>query len=587
MNYSMKKLLFLPIFFAMLFFNSCQEEGIEIVQEDEQEAIVANSTVANLILRTSTLDGSYDNIIDGASCMNIQLPVTVFVNGLEIIVDSEEDFEVIEAIFDELDDDEDSIDIVFPIVIVLSNYEEIVIENQDQLEGFIESCSDENEDDDDIECVDFVYPLTYTVFDTDDNIISTVTINNDEDMYHFIQEIDENDIISLNFPVTLEFSDGEQVTANSVQELEDILESAVDFCDEDDDNDYCDDDFDLEELNELLITCPWVVHTVRRNDQNATEVYAQYALLFEEDGVVRARRRNGEIVNGTWNTEETDNGVVINLNFDAIGDFTLTWNVCELGDNRIKLYAPNPNGNDVNHIVLIKNCDIVFDHNIERIENILKECIWRVHRLQIDGTNHEVQYIGTPIKFENDGIAKLRINGEFVTGTWEILETGIGFVLHMTFDNRPNLNLSWLIVDLQEDKIRLVNQNSEMILKRVCPEADEDVTYIRQTLAEGTWDVAYFEENGVNDTDDFNDYILDFKLTGRVIVEGNTPTFSGSWMAYRYDGHLKLGLNFVDHDIFYELNNRWKIIEINENRIELVDFSSTGEIEKKLVLERH
>ena len=178
------------------------------------------------------------------------LPVTIFVNGLEIIVDSEEDFEVIEAIFDELDDDDDSIDIVFPIVIVLSNYDEIVIENQDQLEEFIAGCSNENEEDDDIECVDFIYPLTYSVFDTDDNIINTVTINSDEDMYDFIQEIDENDIIALNFPVTLEFSNGEQVTANSIQELEGILESAVDFCDEDDDNDYCDDDFDLESLKD-------------------------------------------------------------------------------------------------------------------------------------------------------------------------------------------------------------------------------------------------------------------------------------------------------------------------------------------------
>ncbi|MFK5879141.1 MAG: hypothetical protein QM478_06545 [Flavobacteriaceae bacterium] len=584
----MKKLLFLPIFFMMIFFNSCQEEGIEIVQENGQEAIVANSTVASLISRTATLDGSNDNILDGASCINIQLPVTVFVNGLEIIVDSEEDFEVIEAIFDELDDDDDSIDIVFPIVIVLSNYDEIVIENQDQLEEFIASCSNENEEDDDIECVDFIYPLTYTIFDTDDNVISTVTINSDEDMYHFIQEIDENDIIALNFPVTLEFSDGEQVTANSVQELEDILESAVDFCDEDDDNDYCDDDFTLEQLNELLVTCPWVVHTIRRNDQDATEVYAQYVLLFEEDGVVRARRRNGEIVAGTWETQETDNGVVINLSFDAIGDFTLTWNVCELGDNRIKLYVPNPNGNVVDHIVLIKNCDIVFDHNIDRIENILKECFWRVHRLRVDGIDHEEQYIGTPLKFEDNNIVKLRINGEFVQGTWEIIEAGSGFALQMSFDNRPNLNLSWLITELENDEIKLENQNSEMRLRRVCPDTDDDIVYINQTLIEGTWMVAYFEEDAVDNTANFNNFALDFLDSRRVHVIGNSQDFGGSWMSYRNDDdHLKLALNFMDHDIFYELNNRWKIIEINATRIELVDFSSTGAIEKKLVLERN
>ena len=127
-----------------------------------------------------------------------------------------------------------------------------------------------------------------------------------------------------------------------------------------------------------------------------------------------------------------------------------------------------------------------------------------------------------------------------------------------------------------------------MVLKRVCPDVDEDVIYINQILIDGAWEVAYFEEDGVDDTLDFNDYVLDFLASRRVHVQGNGQGFGGSWITYRNDdGHLKLGLNFGDHDIFYELNNRWKIIVVNENRIELVDFSSNGEIEKKLVLERY
>ncbi len=587
---TMKKLLFLPLLFSMFFLNSCQEEGIVILQDNAEEAILANSVAADLIQRTSARDGSIDNIIDQASCIEIMLPLTVYVNGLEITVNSVEDYEVIEAIFDQLDDDEDSLDIIFPITIILSDYTEIVIQSQDQLENFIENCAGENEDDDDIECIDFVYPITYSVFDTNNNVINTVTINNDEDMYHFIHEIDENDIIALNFPVTLEFSDGQTITVNNVSELEEALSSAIDYCDEDDDNDYGDDDFSLNELNELLVTCPWVVHAIHRDDNNISETYRNYALQFNEDGTVKARRRNGEIVEGTWSTEISANhGVQLTLNFPTLDDFTLVWSVSELEDDKIELHTEGGN-----RIILKKNCHIIFDQTIERIENILKECFWRIDDLEINDVHHEDQYIGTPIKFEDDGVAKLRINGEYVVGTWEIMVSGAGFVLQMNFDGRPNLNLSWLITELEDDKIELENQNSEMELKKVCPDADDDIVFINETLIDGTWSVAYFEEDSVDMTANFNDYILDFIQSRRVNVTGNGQDFGGSWLSFRNeDGQLKLALNFMDHDIFYELNNRWKIIEITASRIELVDYrdddgyNGPAIIEKKVILEKN
>jgi len=579
---TMKNLLFLPFILAILLLNSCQEEEIQIIDNTPQQAIVANSTIVDLISRTTTNDGSSDNIIDNASCLNIELPVTVIVNGLEITIDSESDFDTIESIFDELDDDDDSLNIIFPITIILSNYDEIIIENQDQLENLIDSCGGENEEDDDIECVDFVYPLTYSIFDTNDNTISTVTINSDEDMYHFIHEIDEEDIIALNFPITLIFSDGEQVTANSIQDLENILESAVNFCDEDDDNDYGDDDFNLDELNELLVECPWIVHSIHRNNDNISDIYVDYALQFEANGVVKIRRRNGEVVEGTWTTSESDNGIALTLNVEALNDFTLEWFASKLEDDRIELH--NGNGN---RIILRQNCDLNFDNNIDRIENILKECIWRIHDLEVNDVHHEEQYIGTPLKFEDNNIVKLRVNGEYVQGTWGIIESGSGFALKMSFDNRPELNLSWFITELENDKIELENQNSEMKLKRVCSDTDDDVQFINEVLIDGTWIITYAEEDGINETTNYNDFILDFLVSRRVHVTGNLQNFDGSWMAYRNDDNqLKLGLNFHENDPFSELNNRWRIIEITSTRIELVDYSSTGEIEKKVVFEK-
>ena len=120
MKTKMRLLLLIP-FFALLLFTSCQDEVLEITPPEESEALVAESTLTSLISATSIMDGSADNIIDNASCLSVELPVTVIVRGLEITIDSREDFKVIEAIFKEFDDDEDRLDIVFPITIVLAN----------------------------------------------------------------------------------------------------------------------------------------------------------------------------------------------------------------------------------------------------------------------------------------------------------------------------------------------------------------------------------------------------------------------------------------------------------------------------------
>ncbi len=78
---------------------SCREEESEFLIASPGESLEAKSAIANLLQNTSMNDGSDDNIIDGSSCFNIELPVTVHVNGLEIIVDYREDFQTIEDIF--------------------------------------------------------------------------------------------------------------------------------------------------------------------------------------------------------------------------------------------------------------------------------------------------------------------------------------------------------------------------------------------------------------------------------------------------------------------------------------------------------
>ena len=182
--------------------SSCQEEYEEVGGGSEDQAITANSSTAVLIEKTSSNDGSYDNIVDRASCFSIQFPYTVNVNGVAVTIDSKSDLEVIEEIFDELDDDDDILDIVFPIVVTLSDFSEVNIENQEELEALARECL-EGGDDDDIECIDFVYPITLFTFDIQNQLTGEFQVESDKGMRRFFADLDDNQLISIEFPITL------------------------------------------------------------------------------------------------------------------------------------------------------------------------------------------------------------------------------------------------------------------------------------------------------------------------------------------------------------------------------------------------
>lgn len=581
MKTNMKTLLLIP-FFALLLFSSCQDEVVEITPAEESEALAPESELTSLMFSTSIMDGSADNIIDRASCTSVKLPITVKVNGLEIRIDSEEDFKVIEAIFNEFEEDDDRLEIIFPITIILSDHEEIVLNNRDELEELIEKCEGENEEDEDIECIDFQYPISFSIFNRDFQIIDVVDIENDRQLHRFLKRVKNAEVIaSLNFPITLVYADGTTVEVNNNKQLARTIKEAKGACDEDDDNDYGDDDFTKERLDEYLKQCPWLVYELKRNNKDNTEQYVEYALNFKEDNIVVMRARGGDMLTGTWSTRVTDRGAMIKLEFENLVDFTLEWFVYDIGRERIKLYQAGGN-----RIILKRNCDIITDITKERVENFLQECLWRVARLQVDGVDNEKGYIGTPLKFFDDNVVKLRLNGELLEGTYEVGVRNIGVVLQITLEGRPNLKLEWLVTFLEKDVIKLVNVNNQMILKRHCPDNDEDINYIVDVLSNGEWEVASYTDQGQDETDNYNGYVIGFNENGKLLAEGNGNNYEGSWLAYRNEG-LHLGLNFrTQNEPFSELRHRWKIKEITPNRIELKDYSSNGEIERILVLEK-
>ena len=312
----------LLLFLTGLIFTSCRTEEIEFVQAPDDETLVANSSIALLIQRTTSNDGSKNNIIDKANCFDIVFPYTVSANGQEVTLNSSSNFATVECVFDQSDDDTDSLNMVFPISIRLPDFTEVVVSNNTELNNYTSACNGEDVADDDIECLDFQYPIIASVFNSISELLDTISLENDSQLYEFIEEIDTNDIITIAFPITVILSDNSEVTITSFNELEIVIANAENTCDEDDDYDYNEDDCNdcsISEIEDLLTSCAdWTVNTLRRDSNtNYDNIYYNYAFNFTSDGTMSVFW-NTTTVFGTWTTSGSGNNIEVIIDIPAL-----------------------------------------------------------------------------------------------------------------------------------------------------------------------------------------------------------------------------------------------------------------------------
>ncbi|MFC4633561.1 LamG domain-containing protein [Dokdonia ponticola] len=225
---SNNKITYFLILLLFLVGVSCQQEESDIITPDSQEVIDANSNLALLLLQTTSNDGSQDDILDNASCIEINLPVTVTINNELIIINTENDITLVEENIDASDTDDDIIEISFPITITLSNHSEVSVANEEELLQYAINCLGENN----IPCVDFQYPISFSVFNSDFQNADVVTINHDEAMYEFMVSIGNDAAIfaSLNYPVILIYDNGNTIEINSNTALEAAINNADQNC---------------------------------------------------------------------------------------------------------------------------------------------------------------------------------------------------------------------------------------------------------------------------------------------------------------------------------------------------------------------
>nr|WP_321243164.1 hypothetical protein [uncultured Psychroserpens sp.] len=580
------KPILLLVIGILLTMTSCRTEDDLVIDPPVEETIEANSTVANLMSRTASNDGSSDNIIDNASCLSVQLPVTVTVNGIEITINDDDGYEDIEDIIDLFDDDVDSVVISYPITIILTDFSTVVVNSDAELVALTANCVGENEDDDDIECIDFQYPITASVFDENNDLINSITINNDNDMYDFIDDLDEFAAVTINFPITVIFADGSAQTINSIQELENAIEIADDSCDEDDDNDFDDDDCDnctTNDLETVFADCTeWTVDKLERNDNDLEDNYVGYVFEFNSDGTILVTQGSNTF-NGTWEASGTGNNISVIINVTGLSDFNDTWNLHEieqedddevevdlrLGDDRLRFESDCQSNGSIDDTALV---------------NALTNGDWYITYF-FDDTDETADFADYTFNFASDNTATATDMSGATNGSWSTTsgdDTELGLNLNFgTGIPLDELADDWDVLEVTNDIIRLKDvsggDGSEDFLtfERNPFDGGNGNDDLEAILTDGLWIVASYTEDADDQTSDYAGYELDFNMDGSVSASNGPNTNNGTWQVLSAGNQM--ALDFGTNMPFEEFNDDdWDVISVSSTEVVIQDVSGGG-----------
>ncbi len=145
-------------------------------------------------------------------------------------------------------------------------------------------------------------------------------------------------MVNFNFPITLVFSDGTEISTNTLDALESTLENVIDDCDEDDDYDFDDDDNTV--LLDFLTNGNWIVDEYALADEDFTNNYEGYVFNFDTNMNVVAN--NGtQLISGIWSIDNTSmNNLLVVLDFGTTTPFDVlneNWTITESEVDRLAL----------------------------------------------------------------------------------------------------------------------------------------------------------------------------------------------------------------------------------------------------------
>ena len=573
------------VLFLGLFLFSCQKEEEEHIDETPDETITANSPLTGLLLRTSQNPGTYDDIIDGNGCASVVLPVTVVVNGQQVTINTPEDILLIVQIFNQFPNDTDTLIISFPITLELFDFTQITVNNQAELDVLAATCGT---NDVEIGCLDFVYPITFFTYNSDQQQTDSVVLNSDWELFGFLKNLGPNDFISLDFPISVILDDGSSAVVNSNTELQTLITDCV--------ANGGGDPIDISQFEEDLTTGPWYVEYFF-DDYDETDNYAGYEFTFALGGTAQTVKAS-IVTPGTWALVDDfkfDIFFGTNAPLDVLDE---DWEILEATSEIIKLKHISTDGS-TDYLTFGRNPN-TGGNNTELnlfIENLITGN-WYVNLLEENGIDHTSNFDAYEFTFFGNGSAQAVSNGNTINGFWtaQIDGANLDFVMNfetVTNGNFEELNDNWKVLEATQTIIRLSDISSggggtDYLTFGRQPNGGggPDPQELRDIMVSGTWYIEKFLDNGDDETSDYFGYNFNFYSNETVYANNGSVYVYGIWIITVIGQELNFEFD-MDSPINGADDDEYKVLQYTPTSVTFVTRNSQGDIEDTLIFKKN
>jgi hypothetical protein len=345
----MKTLKLLVSLFLLVTFWSCQKEVSEVIDETQTpENLTGNVPLSNLLLRTSQNPTEVDNILDNNSCYRVQLPVTIYLNGISLTVNTESDYQTVKNIKNAYTTDNDIVYYTYPITIKYKNYTSQTITSYSQLHSTNLSCSSDdglNE----IDCIAINYPISINLYNTNNQVTSTVTLQSNLQLFGFLNTQTSGTIAAIAFPISITNAMGQNIVINNNTQLETLIENSIDDCD--------DDLIPSPSFVSVLTSGTWRV-TYYYDDDNGDETYLYNGCNFTfNSGGTLSVLKNAVTTNGTWNNyiDSGENKLALTFEGTYFEEIEEDYKIIEYSATVIKLKHVSGGNGGTDYLTFTKN----------------------------------------------------------------------------------------------------------------------------------------------------------------------------------------------------------------------------------------
>jgi hypothetical protein len=210
-----------PIIFLLLpiLIVSCYQDDAPLV---EDESTLLHSSDLSFKLKSITShNASFDDLVDNAFCFSLIFPYELSVNDQLRVFNSAQDLTPLR--------EEDSIEIVFPISIVFSDYSIYQVNSTPEFNALMNQC-DDFQSIIAFNCYSIEFPLTLKDFNDINSSFQTHHFFNKKDIFLYLENLHDSDVYEIDYPISLIDKISREIVINDNKEFIDMLDSSPFHC---------------------------------------------------------------------------------------------------------------------------------------------------------------------------------------------------------------------------------------------------------------------------------------------------------------------------------------------------------------------